>query len=89
MLVFTTVRGYVRSELGDKKGAIADYDQTLRLDPNNALAYYNRGIARRGLGDKKGAIADYDQTLRLDPKYATAYYSRGLARWAWETRKEP
>ncbi len=52
----------------------------LRLNPNDALAYYNRGITRRELGNKKGAIEDYNQVLRLNPNDALAYYNRGITR---------
>jgi tetratricopeptide (TPR) repeat protein len=64
----------------DYKGAIADYDQAIRLNPKFALAYLNRGDSRYGLGDKKGAITDFDQAIRLDPKYSPAYSSRGYVR---------
>ena len=36
------LRGWVKDELGDYKGAIADYDKAIRLNPNNADAYLNR-----------------------------------------------
>ncbi|MBP5975272.1 tetratricopeptide repeat protein [Brasilonema sp. CT11] len=65
---------------GDFKGAIADYNQALRINPNLADAYYNRGLARDELGDKQAAIADYNQALRINPNYANAYYNRGVAR---------
>ena len=58
-------RGTAKSELGDKKGAIADYDMAIRINPQSANAYYNRGIAKSDLGDKKGAIADLNIAARL------------------------
>jgi tetratricopeptide (TPR) repeat protein len=68
----------VKSE--NKKGAIADYDQAIRIYPNFVLAYYNRGNTRYALGDKKGAIADYNQAILIDPNNALAYGNRGLTR---------
>ncbi|MDG3493830.1 MULTISPECIES: tetratricopeptide repeat protein [Pseudanabaena] len=47
------------SELGDKRGAIADYDQTLTLDQKYTEAYVNRGVAKYALGDRKGAKTKY------------------------------
>jgi tetratricopeptide (TPR) repeat protein/S1-C subfamily serine protease len=73
-------RGVIKSELGDKKSAIADYDIAIRINPQFAIAYNNRGVVKSELGDKKGAIADYDITIRIDPQYAEAYNNRGLAK---------
>ena len=72
--------GNTKYDLGDYKGAIADYDSTIRLNPNYANAYYNRGNAKRDLGQHLAAIADYDIAIRLNPDYATAYLNRGLAK---------
>jgi tetratricopeptide (TPR) repeat protein len=66
----------------DYRGEIADYDQALSIDPDNAAAYHNRGVAREKLRDFQGAIADYDQALRINPNSAAAYFNRGNARSA-------
>lgn len=42
-------------------------NQAIKLNPNDADAYYNRRIARDNLGDKQGAIADYDQAIKINP----------------------
>ena len=42
-------RGVAKHQLNDSKGAIADYDKAIDLDPNDARAYYNRGIVKRFL----------------------------------------
>jgi tetratricopeptide (TPR) repeat protein len=57
-------RGYARQSQGDLDGAIADYDQAIRLEPTYGDAYFNRGLARYDKGDFDGAIADYDQPSR-------------------------
>jgi tetratricopeptide (TPR) repeat protein len=41
-------------EQNDFDGAIADYNQAIRIDPEYALAYNNRGNAKDGNGDKEG-----------------------------------
>ena len=62
------IRGNARhSDLGDDKGAIADYDQAIKLKPDYADVYMVRGVVRRKLGDTKGAIADYQKALELYP----------------------
>jgi Flp pilus assembly protein TadD len=51
--------------LGDLKGAIADFNQALLLNPNFPEAYQNRGISRNALGDKQGAITDLKTAANL------------------------
>jgi tetratricopeptide (TPR) repeat protein len=70
-------RGNAKYGLGDKKGAIADYDSAIRINPQLAEAYSNRGLVKSALGDKKGAIADYDSAIRINPQLAEAYSNRG------------
>ena len=72
-------RGGAYFSLGDHARAIEDYDQALRLDPDDTVAYSNRGRAYDNLGEYRRAIQDYDQALRLDPGNAYAYTSRGAA----------
>jgi len=66
---------------GDYDRALADYDEAIRLDPQDPLAYYNRGVARHGKHDYDRAIADYDQAIRLDPQHARALRNRGYSRF--------
>jgi tetratricopeptide (TPR) repeat protein len=47
------------------KGAIEDYNQAIRINPNFALAYYNRGIARASSGDEHLAIDDLQKAANL------------------------
>ncbi|MFN5065918.1 MAG: tetratricopeptide repeat protein [Aphanizomenon sp.] len=75
-------QGIVRNELGDKQGAIDDFNQAIKINPNLALAYSNRGVVRNELGDKQGAIDDYNQAIKINPNYADAYYNRGNAKSA-------
>ena len=39
-------KGIAKSNLGDYKGAIQDYNKAIELDPNLAEAYLNRGVAK-------------------------------------------
>ncbi|TRU98479.1 MAG: tetratricopeptide repeat protein, partial [Microcystis wesenbergii Mw_QC_S_20081001_S30D] len=49
---------------GDKQGAIADYNQAIKLKPDYAYAYFIRGLAKYDLGDKQGA-KDFRQAAIL------------------------
>lgn len=57
--------------------AIEDYDEAIRLDSKDAVAYFNRGNAYHSLNKKKRAIEDYDKAIRLNPEFAEAYHNRG------------
>ena len=73
-------RGFDKDDAGDYQGAIADYNQAIKLKRDYALAYYNRGISKRKLGDYQGAIADYNQAIKLKPDDADAYNNRGVSK---------
>jgi len=72
-------RGAEKYQAGDYVGAIADLDQAIRLDPNNAVFYSNRGNAYSNQEDYQRAIADFDQAIRLNPYVAVFYSNRGNA----------
>ena len=42
--------------------------KTIRLNPDEARAYYNRGVAKSELGKYFEAISDYDEAIRLNPE---------------------
>ena len=72
-------RGIAKSDLGDKKGAIADYTEAIRVNPKIAFNYDFQGLAKHDLGDYQGAIADYNETVRLRSNVAASYLHRGLS----------
>ncbi|HCD17824.1 MAG TPA: hypothetical protein DEQ83_09285, partial [Rhodobiaceae bacterium] len=43
--------------------AIADYDQALRLKPDDAGIYYNRGNSKYAKDDRDAALADWQEAL--------------------------
>src|SRR5215469_10046479 len=63
----------------DNELAIADYNEAIRINPDDADAFYRRGNAWREMGDNARAIADYDEAIRLDPNHASALNNRGAA----------
>ncbi|NJR75268.1 MAG: tetratricopeptide repeat protein [Scytonema sp. CRU_2_7] len=74
-------RGEEKTRQGDYKGAIVDFNEFLRLNPNGFKAYYDRGLARQKLGDYKGAMIDFDMYLRFNPNDVEARNNRGLLRF--------
>jgi TPR repeat len=67
--------------------AETEYDIAVRLNPDEAVVYYDRGGYRALSGNRQGQIADYDQAIKLDPDYINAYYSRGIARYLDNDRR--
>ena len=68
--------------------AIAEYHESIRLNPELALAYSNRGLAYDDLGQHQRAIQDYDEGIRRDPELALAYNNRGNAYRNWASPSE-
>ncbi|AFZ23529.1 tetratricopeptide repeat protein [Cylindrospermum stagnale PCC 7417] len=61
--------------------AIADFNQTLRIDPQSVDAYYNRGLAYFKQRNPQAAIKDFNQAIRINRNLADAYGNRGLAQY--------
>ncbi len=64
---------------GNYEEAIAHFEQTIAIDPQNAEAYYYRGVANTALGNYEEVIVDLDQAIAIDPQNAKAYYYHGVA----------
>jgi tetratricopeptide (TPR) repeat protein len=75
-------RGVAKSDLGNHYGAISDYSEAIRLNPNDpdntSIYYYNRGRAKADLEDKNGALIDYTEAIRHNPNNGEIYYHRGI-----------
>lgn len=71
-------RGNAYAHKQDWDRAFRDYDEAVRIAPNNADALTNRGnaYARRKKLDE--STRDYDQAIRLNPNLSEAYYNRAL-----------
>jgi Tfp pilus assembly protein PilF len=48
---------------GDTDLALADYDQSIRLEPNRSITWHNRGLAYQDKNDLDHAIADFGQAI--------------------------
>ena len=52
---------------------MADFQEALRLEPNESLAYHCRGFAWQSTGDFDKAIADHNEAIRLNPGNAYSH----------------
>jgi tetratricopeptide (TPR) repeat protein len=60
-------RGVMRSQQGDKDGAIADYTAAIAINPQYDAAFYNRALAWRDKGETAKADADSAEAVRINP----------------------
>jgi tetratricopeptide (TPR) repeat protein len=73
-------RGQAKGNLGRHQEAIQDYNEAIKLIPDDFTVHYNRGIDKLKDGDSVGAIQDFNKTLELNPDHAEAYRNRGIAK---------
>ncbi len=73
-------RGTALEALGQTDRALSDYNQAIKLDPREPLAFFGRGVL---LATRKRAyvraIADFDKVLALQPDNVAALMFRGDA----------
>lgn len=72
-------RGLVYLAKRNNDRAIQDYDQAIRLNPQDYFAFYSRGDAYNDKGQYDRAIQDYDEAINLYPDFALAFNNRGNA----------
>lgn len=64
--------------LRDFDNTIKVCNEALKLNPQNAKAYFNRGVAYQAKQDLDSALNDYTKSIDLDSEYCDAYYNRGI-----------
>ena len=70
--------GVEAGKAGDFGKALANLNEAIRLNPDSAVAYYDRGLTYSKIGDIDQGIANYDDAIRLDPNYVVAFTNRGI-----------
>jgi tetratricopeptide (TPR) repeat protein len=71
------LRGTAYGQIGDYKGAMADFNNALKINPEFPQAYANRALVFVRIEKYNRAIADYDRALEINPNYAAGYVGRG------------
>ncbi|HEY9727416.1 MAG TPA: tetratricopeptide repeat protein, partial [Chroococcales cyanobacterium] len=59
--------------------AIACYDQVIKIQPSQYVAWYSRGNALFDLEQYQEAIASYDEAIKIQPDQDGVWYNRGIA----------
>ncbi len=61
----------------DFVGALASFDQALKIKPDFHEAWFTRGNALAILGRNEEALTSFDQALKITPDYHEAWLNRG------------
>jgi tetratricopeptide (TPR) repeat protein len=59
---------------GNLQGAMMQYQEVLRISPNNATAHYNLGVILLQLNAEQAAIVHFRTAAAIDPSYKLAHF---------------
>ena len=71
-------RGIAKYNLGDLRGAKADFDMAVQINPIFTSGYHYRGITESRFGNYDQALADLQKAIDLRPGSEGLYFSRGV-----------
>ncbi|MCZ6702284.1 MAG: tetratricopeptide repeat protein [Ignavibacteria bacterium] len=60
--IFYNVAGIEKSERGQNKEAIEYFTRAIKLNPKDAISYFNRATLKVSIGDIKGARSDFKKS---------------------------
>ncbi|MBA7591489.1 Cell division coordinator CpoB [subsurface metagenome] len=69
-------RGMAYFAEGDYEAALADFTESIRLNPQNAKALYHRGVTLQVLEDYEAAREDLSRAVRFNPFQFDALFQR-------------
>ena len=75
---FYRERGIAAYRSGDFLGAIGNFDEAIRLNPDDAQSHNIRGNVWDELGVFERALADYDDAIRIDPNSPAVFHDRAI-----------
>jgi tetratricopeptide (TPR) repeat protein len=71
------MRGVAYFELKEYQNALLDYDQAIKIEPDQYKAYLNRALLNSFQNRAEKALEDYNQALELAPTITDLYLNRG------------
>jgi lipoprotein NlpI len=75
---FYRERGVAAYRSGDFLGAIGNFNEAIRLNPDDAQSHNIRGNVWDELGVFERAVADYDAAIRIDPNNPAVFHDRAI-----------
>lgn len=66
-------RGVLHRRSGRFEAAVADFNESIRYNPESSTAHSNRGIAYAQMGLDEPAVESFSKALLLNPRNETAY----------------
>ena len=87
MAIKVGINGFGRIGRCVFRAAVQNFGESIKLNPKEASAYFDRGIAYYEKQYYDRAVADFDQVTKIEPKNAQAYYNRGIAFADYRVRK--
>lgn len=79
----TTETRLARADIFIKQGrnaeALAQVDEVIKAEPNNATAVYHRAVIMDQTGKQADALAGYKKAVEIDSRFAPAWFEIGVA----------
>ena len=64
----------------DFDNSLLEFDTAIKLDAQNANAFYGKGNIYLFKGEYQKAIENFTSAIKIDSKFTLAYYARGGAK---------
>ncbi len=58
--------------MNDLENALNDFNQSIELNPNHFLSYYNKGAILEKFEKQAEAVEEYKKALQLNPEFYLA-----------------
>ncbi len=69
--------GLDKSQKGDYKGALADFEQALKADKKDYRIFFQIGVAQQKLNNNDEAINNFKEAIKANPDYDASYTNLG------------
>ena len=71
-------KGIENSQSGRYEQALKDFDQALKLKPQDPALITYKGVVYYAKGNNSQAMQLFEEAIKLNPNFGRAYYQRGM-----------